>query len=460
MSIEFAIEWAYGDFHIARLKGGEVEASWKSPTPVTDLSELQAAMTAAAGVVELGRGGSVAIAYEDDLHTHEFLELPSMSRRDRIRFLQRYVDNNKPFDSRAAWRAHPVKRNKINGALLHLMPHSIIDALMRVCSDFYLVPKLMVPLTEIMSRFVPMLESEQDGAHLLIALFDSRTQMLIANEAGEILFVRELSYPWTAETHGRLVVDINRTIGYAKQRIGGGINQAWVLGTEAEAVCQSLAGRIDASVRFDKRSVEREFWMRQVAVLPLSLHSNFIPRLARRSITGKTMVRAGLLMTGVVIAATLGVVGAVEGAIWRDRTDVVELMQRIEERREQIEVLENDVARMDAEARKLDILNLDAFNLPGLFLSQLSDIVPEGLVVTEVRIGKAERGWDLAIRGHSTVSLGDIAPLLSSLEARLSGPPWNGNIVRSWEAAWMQQLEQGMAAGRGDVGFEIEGQFR
>lgn len=460
MSIEFAIEWAYGEFHIARLRGNEIAASWKSPTPVNDLSDLQQAMSAAAGVVDLGRGGSVAIAYEDDLHTHEFLELPSMSRRDRTRFLQRYVDNNKPFKGRAAWRAHPVRRNKVNGVLLHLMPHGIIDALMRVCSDFYLVPKLLVPLTEIMSRFVPTLETETDGALLLVALFDNRTQMLIANEEGEILFVRELSYPWTAEAHGRLVVDINRTIGYAKQRIGGAINEAWVLGDEAKAVSQSLTDRIDATIGFDARTAEPDFWMRQVAALPLSLHSNFIPRLARSSITGKTMARAGMLMTAVFVVATLAVVGAVETAIWSDRTDVQMLMQRIEQRREDIAALERDVARMDAEARKLDILNLDAFNLPGLFLSRLADLVPEGLVVTEVEIAKANVGWSLAIRGHSTVSLGDIAPLLSALENNLTAPPWNGAIAQSWESAWMQQLEQGMAAGDGHVGFEIKGAFQ
>ena len=33
-------------------------------------------------------------------------------------------------------------------------------------------------------------------------------------------------------------------------------------------------------------------------------------------------------------------------------------------------------------------------------------------------------------------------------------------IAQSWERAWMQQLEQGMAAGGGDVGFEIKGAFR
>ncbi|MEL7311135.1 MAG: hypothetical protein AAFN07_06470 [Pseudomonadota bacterium] len=460
MSIEFAIEWAYGEFRIARMRGADVVESWKSPVAVNDLNDLAAALAAAAEVVELGRGGSVAIAYEDDLHTHEFLELPPMSRRDRTRYLQRYVDNNKPFDGPAAWRAHPVKRNKVNGVLLHLMPKYICDGLMRVCAEFYLVPKLLVPLTEIMSRFIPSLERDDEDAILLLALFDNRTQMLISDANGEILFVRELSYPWTAETNGRLVLDINRTIGYSKQRIGGMISQAWVLGPNAAEVTDALDERIDAKVQYNADAAKPAFWMQQVVSLPVSLHSNFVSLLARGSVSGKTVVRAGLLVTAILMMATIGVATSVEYAIWKHRPDVDSLSVEIERRERQIETLQSDVDRMDAEARKLDILNLDAFNLPGLFLSRLWEIVPEGLVVTEVKIARSASVWHVDLEGRSTETLGAIAPLLVQLEDNLSGAPWNGEIVQSWEAAWMQQLEQGLAANGSEVGFQIRGQLR
>ncbi|MEL7022138.1 MAG: hypothetical protein AAGL69_00135 [Pseudomonadota bacterium] len=460
MSIEFAIEWAYGEFRIARMRGPEVLQSWKSPTSVNDLNDLSAALAAAADVVELGRGGSVAIAYEDDLHTHEFLELPPMSRRDRVRYLQRYVDNNKPFDGAAEWRAHPVKRNRVNGVLLHLMPKYICDGLMRVCAEFYLVPKIFVPLTEIMSRFVPSLEREEDNAILLLALFDNRTQMLISDDNGEILFVRELSYPWTAETNGRLVLDINRTIGYSKQRIGGMISEAWILGPNAAEVSDALTDRIDAKVQYNAAAAKPAFWMQQVVSLPVSLHSNFVSLLARGSISGKTVVRAGLLVTSILLLAAFGVGATVEYAIWRHQPDVASLTTQIEERRQEIQLLQMDVARMDAEAKKLDILNLNAFNLPGLFLSRLWEIVPSGLIVTEVRIAKTGEFWSVDLEGRSNETLGAIAPLLVKLETNLSSAPWNAEIVQSWETAWMQQLEQGLAANGSEVGFLVRGQLQ
>ncbi|MEN7343992.1 MAG: hypothetical protein AAAFM81_13660, partial [Pseudomonadota bacterium] len=230
MSIDYGIEWAYGEFRISKLRGNEVVESWKSPEPVTDLMSLNAAMYEACHHVDISKGGSVAIAYEDDLHTHEFLEVPPMGRRDMEKYLTRHVTENKPFTTDAAWRFHPVSREgRVDGVLLHLMPKYIVDAVMRICEEFYLKPKLLVPLTEIMSEYVPGLHCDENEALLLIALFDERTQMLISSDKGEILFVRELSYAWNKDNQERFSADINRTAGYAKQRIGALTNQPCIL---------------------------------------------------------------------------------------------------------------------------------------------------------------------------------------------------------------------------------------
>ncbi|MEL6869512.1 MAG: hypothetical protein AAFO81_06905 [Pseudomonadota bacterium] len=460
MSIDYGIEWAYGEFRIAKLRAGQVVESWKSPTPVTDLKSLSVAMHEAVHHIDISRGGSVAIAYEDDLHTHEFLEIPPLSKRDLQKFLQRHVDQGKPFDGPAAWRAHPVARGGVNGVLLHLMPKYILDAVMRICEDLYLLPKLLVPLTEIMSEFVPSIGIEDDRALLLIALFDDRTQMLISSDDGEILFVRELSYPWTPQTNGRLVLDINRTIGYARQRIGGNIRQAWLLGERAPQASKVLDEKVDAQIQYDARAAEPEFWMRQVAALPQALSSNFIPLLSRRSISGKTLVRTAVLMSAVTAVASLVVAAMIELTIISHRFDNEWTAARTAETRAALSALQDEVALMELESNKLDILNVDAFNLPALFLSHLGDMVPPGLVLTEAAVTHDSQDWVVTLRGHSVVPLGDLAPLLAQFQSRMEGEPWNTVIDTSWEQAWMQQLQQGMASQSGDVGFEIVGNLR
>lgn len=461
MSIDYGIEWAYGEFRIARLRGDQVIESWKSPTPVTDLVSLNAAMYEACHHVDISGGGSVAIAYEDDLHTHEFLETPPMSRRDIEKYLERHVEQNKPFATDAAWRFHPVAREgKVDGVLLHLMPKYIVDAVIRICEEFYLTPKLMVPLTEIMSEYVPGLNCDETEAILLIALFDDRTQMLISSDQGEILFVRELSYPWNSDNTERLTVDINRTVGYAKQRIGGNVQHAWLIGELAIAAGEDLAGKIDVSLEYDRQAVAPEFWMTEVSRLPQRLASNFIPVLARRSITSKTFMRAGVLMSAVAAITALAFCLTVEWTLFKNRTDYIAVRQVINEKTDELATLTAEVALMDIEKTKLDILNVDAFNLPAIFLSHLGDLVPEGLVLTSAEVKRGDHSWVIALAGKSTVSLGDVAPLLSRLQKKLEADPWNTDFTVSWERAWMQQLSQGQASQSGDVGFEMQGVLR
>ncbi len=458
MSIDYGIEWAYGEFRIARLRGKHVVESWKSPTPVTDLKSLNAAMYEASHHVDISRGGTVAITYEDDLHTHEFLEIPPLSGRDQEKYLRRHVEQNKPFETQAAWRSHPVSRGAgVNGVLLHLMPKYIVDAVIRICEEFYLMPKLLVPLTEVMSEYVPTLDSTSDEALLLIALFDDRTQMLVSSDSGEILFVRELSYPWTPDNVERLTVDINRTSGYAKQRIGGNIRRAWLIGEFAERAAETLRGKIGVELEHDTIAMAPEFWMTQVAQLPQRLASNFIPVLARSSITSKTFMRAGVLMTAITAAVALAFTATVEFTLFKGRMDREALRQEIVTKSEQLRELNDEVALMDIEKTKLDILNVDAFNLPAIFLSHLGDIIPEGLVLTNAGVVRNEHSWEISLQGKSVVSLGEVAPLLSELQKRLEADPWNTGITVSWENAWLQQLKQGLASQSGDIGFELRG---
>ena len=461
MSIDYAIEWAYGEFRIARLRGNVVVESWKSPRQVTDLASLSDAMYEAAHHVDISRGGSVAIAYEDDLHTHEFLEVPPMSSKDLNRYLDRHATQHKPFDGEAAWRAHRINRGRQHaGVLLHMLPKYIVDAVMRICEDFYLSPKLLVPLTEIMSEYVPKLPTDPEHGLLLIALFDDRTQMLLSSAEGEILFVRELSYPWRADTVDRLTVDINRTIGYAKQRIGGDINQAWLIGEHVGEAMDDMAGQLEVDIGADPVAAEPEFWLTQVAALPQNLPSNFIPALARRSITGKTFMRAGVMMAAATVLAAIVFAGLVEWTMLSYNSDQQRLQSDISALNDELLHLTSEVELMNIEKTKLDILNIDAFNLPAIFLSHLSDLVPEGLVLTKAEVVRGEHTWDIILAGKSVVSLGEVAPLLAEFERRLTSEPWNTRIVVSWEKAWMAQLREGLASQSGDVGFEIRGQFQ
>ena len=205
----FGIEWAYNEFRVGRLENGECKDFWTAPYAVKDLFDLNRAMYDASQQIDLRSGGTIAIAYEDDLHTHEFLEVPAMGKKDLQKFVERRVTQDKSFDGAAAHCFHNAKRNnKVDGILLHMMPKSIVDALIRICEEYYLHPRRLVPLTEILSEHVRKLGAEADDILLVVAIFNRRVQMLVANGRGDILFVRELAYAWRHDKTDRLVVEV------------------------------------------------------------------------------------------------------------------------------------------------------------------------------------------------------------------------------------------------------------
>ncbi|MEM6640997.1 MAG: hypothetical protein AAF610_13975 [Pseudomonadota bacterium] len=461
MSTDYGIEWAYGEFRIARLKGGAVVESWTSPEPVTDLASLNHAMQEACHHIDVTRGGTVAIAYEDDQHTHDFLELPPMSKSDLRKFVGRHVEKEKPFDGPATFRYHSLveSKNRQSGVLLHLLPSHIVEAVMRICEDYYLTPKLLVPLTEVMAEYVRAKQREEDDALLLIALFQDRTQMVIASSSGDVLFVRELSYAWSTANEQRLVTDINRTIGYARQRIGTRIGGAWLLGSLASDARAEFGKKIDTTLSHDSDTAKPDFWMLQVASLPARLDSNFIPVMARSVLSHRTALRTAVGMAAVTWVAAIGFSAVVEFHIRKhlnDRDSVTADIARIEQ---ELAAKDAQIASINQQEDQLSALNVDAFNLPALFLSHLGDLVPEGLLLRAANVTQTDDGWEISLNGESDLSLPEVAPQLMALQIMLQESPWNARITKSWEESWMQQLDSGSAVADGAVGFDIEGRF-
>lgn len=461
MSTRFGIEWIYGEFLISRFAGGKSVEHWQAPYPVTDLASLSRAMHDASRKIDLPRGGDVAIAYEDDLHTHEFLEVPKLGKRDLEKHLARRVEQSKPFDDAAAWCYHPAKPGqKLEGVLLHLMPRRIVEAVTRICGEYYLTPKRLVPLTEIISEHVPKLGAEGSEVLLLIAMFSERVQLVVAHGDGEVLFVRELQYAWQNDNLDRLVVDINRTIGYAKQRIGLRPDRAWVMGEHAHRVIDAFEKDLECPVKVDDTAVATDFWMAEVAGLPQRLDSNFIPRLARRAVSRKSLLRAAVL-TGFSLFGAAATVGAVvQWLVSTKMLDAQTIQVDIAEFEQNILHLQEELRVFDLEQLRLNQLTVDAFNMPALFLSHLGNMVPNGLVLLTANVVREDDYWTIELAGTTDLPFEQAPSEFALLESRLAARPWNAEITESWRDTWMEQLKSGGAAAEGSVGFRITGRLR
>ena len=67
------------------------------------------------------------------------------------------------------------------------------------------------------------------------------------------------------------MVDVNRTIGYVKQRISLRPDHAWVMGEHAHAVIDAFQRDLDCPVSVDQTATGTDFWMAEVAGLQMGI---------------------------------------------------------------------------------------------------------------------------------------------------------------------------------------------
>ena len=461
MSAHFGISWIYEEFHAVRMSHGKCVTEWRSPKPVSDLHEFAVSLNAAYRALDMRRGGDVAIAYESDEHAHTFLDLPPMSERDMEKYLSRRVLQEKSFEAAPAWsyRSHAGNGHG-RSVLLHVMPASIRDAIMRICEENHIIPRRLLPLTDVMAQHVVRDGHKHEENALLIALFKSRIEMVVINAAGDPLFVRELGFHWNAGEMERLRTDIERTLLFARQRLSSPIGVVSLMGGDAIEAAEHLQPHFDITLKPDEESLEASFWAAEVNRLPKNTRTNFIPRSMQRAITSRQLVTTSKRMAITASVVAFAVMLSVEYFVFR-YSDADHLMVN------RIDDLEAEHLRLDGERDtlvqlrgQLALLQPPEHVLPLVFMQRLGDLLPENMLLHRAELTRAETGWSFALQGTNQPTLSTTAGNLQQLAVRLSDSPWYAQVSDSWQDAWLQQLRNGQAANDELVRFHLEGELQ
>ncbi len=461
MRLNIGISWIYTELNIVVYRFGKLEKSWTSATPVNDLKDFNNAIYEACNALDLKKGGNVSIAYESDEHTHEFLELPNMAKKDLQKVLARRIEAEKPFEDAAAWCYHEARHDKrTEGVLLHLMPKRMVDAMIRICDDFFFVAKKLVPLTEIYTRHIEHLDFDREEKLLLIALFENRVQMVVASGSGEILFVRELGYAWRENEGQRLLTDADRTLRYAKQRTGGQITRIIMMGNQSDEAISVLNRTITLPIEIDESSADSYFWSREVVSLPIVSANNFIPKLARSALTKRTALRFSIAALIAMTIYSVIFAGSVEYRIYNNRAILDQAEADIDALQGDIDALRTKMQIAEEERSQLRKMAVTGLDLPVIFFSYIGHFVPAQMVLNEAEIEHEAEGWRFRFTGHTESGFTEVPDLLKKMEASLSARPWNALVDPAWQDNWVAQLKSGAASDDGRTGFELRGVLR
>lgn len=457
----YAISWLYGEFRIARFYRNEIAQQWESESLVESYADLVSALDRAAAEIDLSDKGDVTVVHEHDLHTHDYLEIPAMKRRDMEKYLQRRVQQDKSFDEEASWCFHQVPhQGGKEGVLLHLLPKRIVRSTVAACGSVGLAPKQYVPLTEIVSEYLPTIGLEVDDMVVVVACFSQRTEIIIALADGEALFVRELNYGLSAETSERLITDVNRTLRYGRQQLGRSVTRALMMGRFDNALLELLQQNIDVPVSFDEEAADPYFWALWATRLSGKLSANFISIYAQKNITVDAVRRVAAWSTAAVLVVTAVLTLFTGGLVTHRAEQIRGIEARTEEVRELINQVEESLWDGRLKQDHLGRLQATSKNLPALLMVHLSELTPDEVTLTKVNIARDDGAWQVLLSGTVAGDLRESARILANLESVLSAPPWQIALHQSFTETWMQQFEQGKLREAGEHGFQIAGVLR
>ena len=454
MNSRYSISWIYEEFIICKFSRNKMIDSWTAPFPVINLDDFDRCLVEAKNAINIKAHSQVSIAFESDLHTHSFLELPPMSRKDIEQYLARNIDKEKNFSEKAAWSYRSTPHGSSGeGVLLHIMPEKVLQNIIYTCEKHKLEPRKILPLTEIMGQHIPRLPSIDEGIIILVALFKQHVEIVVADGRGESYFVRELSFDWSGDNLQRLKLDIERTLLYSKQQYGNACD-IWIMGKDAIQVAESINQEFTIPVEADPQSSDSGFWANEINFLPNRISSNFVPNSLRASFTRRAAIQMG------VWAAASSVIAAIATSLITEsmRLDGNQLLQQdVASLERKYDQLQQQYRKLSNEQEQVNLLLETSDPVPVWFLYDLGNLVPDSMFLSSAVMEFESNTWKFILEGANNPTLANAASELEILEDKLQSAPWNARVSPAWRTDWLYKLQQGKANDDGLLAFRMEG---
>ena len=454
------ISWIYGEFRVVRLQRDKVLGVYHAAEPVTDLASFADAVATAHAALVLP-SGPIAVVFANDDCGHLSFEAPPTSAADLERMVARRVDTEKTFTEAASWTYRAIADERAQtgrSVLLHLAPKRFVDAIIRICEEYFLQVRSVVPLAELVARVVLPACTTAEEVVLATAVLRDRAVLSVVRADASVVFARTVTLAEHSEVDDRLALEINRTALFAKQKIGKSINAACVFATD-DALAARIAPQLELTLR-EVAVVDHEFtWARALATQNLAQIGNLVPRFRQRALSQRALIRATMLASVVLWAAAL------VSVVW-----VSHFNGRVAGRGSLAEAalpaLESESAtltaaleQLTAQRQRLQEVSPQLAAVPAGFMHQVGLDLPSSLTLTRARVLRVEGRWDFRLEGLADSRLEVTLPTLEHLSVSLESAPWFATVDAGWRQTWLQQLRGGAAA-NGPIRFALHGQLQ
>lgn len=388
-------------------------------------------------------GTAVSIVFSDIRCHFQVVQTPPMKPKDLHVFLTRksHQEWNERSPLRFGWSELKVRDGR--AVLLQIVPEEWVRTIVICCRERGLQPIHFMTANAAAIRHLDV-PQQVTG---LVALDTGYSALFVVSRGGEApVLVRELSVSWTSEIDGpiRVAQEIQRTQLFAKQQLGTPIERICLFGEGA-----NLLAQVAEPVIGTKPDIQEQ---RVVWALPLtrdqkSATDNLLSsRELRHNAEKYHLVITVLLAFIALVALSLSAL-KMNGTLRSVDQEMIrgQVQQTIHQRNGQKETL----ALIQMEIQSNYALGSAIFQdshrpVPGWMAGVVSDLVPDGMVLTHLWIHPDSTGnWMLEVGGQVPRNPLQSESMLREFQERIAGVPGRYNEVKSWKWTWVENLKYG-----------------
>ena len=451
------ISWLFGDFRVVRFQRGKVIGVYHAAEPVLDLPGFNHALAEAHAVLRLP-AGAIALTYIGDDSSHMSFEAPPMTAPDLERYVTRRVDQEKNFTGPAAhvFRVVSDERESTGKTVLvHFAPRHIVSAIIRICEEYFLNVRYLIPLAELGAKLGVEGDTNSQDVLVTAIYLEGRAVLSVVRAEVGVVFTRTINCGEAGDAAARLAAEISRTVLFAKQKVGKSINAVCLL-TAGGDFREQVVGQIEIPVRDVHLDDPAFVWPRAACTHATRDIDNLVPRFRQRVSSRRAVTRTAMFAAAALWIGALVVVSSIQYV----SRSVVERSARAVTALPELEIEVGELeARIAADTQlreRLRQLTPTLAPVPIAFMSQVGSLLTDDLTMTRTAITYNDEHWRVVFEGISNATLGTTLPRIERLVANLERAPWSAWVDPSWRQIWLQQLRSGAAAD-GQIGFALEG---
>ena len=421
-------------FSATAVHRGIVAGTWERPEPVTDLADFASVLREA--VQQTGYAGTaVSVVLAHQRLAQQLVESPPVKGRNLKLFLQNRAKQLKPFASEAAWSYQPTLPTRNAQAMLaHLFPRELLDQLVQACGEVELQCARVIPASAILQLQLTALPLEPLEVALLAADTGGTTTVVIGRKDGQIYLGRTLSSSWNVHPD-RVNVDLNRTLLYVKQQFGAQVGSVWLFGAGAPAQIAPMKVTFRLPVNLSPVQPGPFYWNQEALKVPVGDTNNLISREQLEAPRRRVFLRVTSMAVGLAAVVALTTAAVVQWRVMEQGKQLLKLQSKVEPMQVHNAALQDREREFLQKKQFVKIVSDDQVApVPGWFLGYLGDIVPEELLLGQVRLNREEDRWHVELGGTLQPTTNQapakvLADAVATLKTNLAQGPFHVQVL-------------------------------